>query len=168
MLTAVRHNESRQTGERLVGSDKKTAIVERFDLVVFDVMAPAFLPILHRQAVTSRIVLAWPDQERTAWILVDQQQLARFLTRHILKEPTAKNAMTRLIATLWPSQEKNSKTNAHSSLSTDRSTATKFHGIKPSCRVVKCSTLHQSGSESSSTSIRSPLTKLTSVLSRAV
>ncbi|KAL0126878.1 hypothetical protein PUN28_005320 [Cardiocondyla obscurior] len=60
------------------------------------------------------------------------------------------------------------KINAHSSLSTDRSTATKFHGIRPSCRVVKCSTLHQSGSESSRTSIRSPFMKLTSVLSRAI
>lgn len=56
----------------------------------------------------------------------------------------------------------------HSSLLTLLSSATKFHGINPSCRVVKWMTRHQSDSVSSSTSMRSPFTKLTSVSSLAV
>lgn len=172
-LTAVRHHESRQAGKRLIGGDEKAAVVERLNLVMFHMMTPTLLPVLHRQTVTPGIVLAGSHQEGTARILVDQEQRARLLARYILEEPTAKKerekenviiGMTRLSGTTGIG----GTGDAHSSLSIERSTATKFQGIRPSCRVVKCSTLHQSGSESSNTSIRSPFMKLTSVLSRAV
>lgn len=46
ILTAVCHDESRQTGERLVGGDKKAAIIERLDFIMFYMMTSSLLPIL--------------------------------------------------------------------------------------------------------------------------
>lgn len=77
----------------MIGGDEEAAIVERLNLVVFHMMTPSFLPIFNRQAVTPGIVLARPHQERTARILVDQQQLACLFARHIFEEPTVKSTI---------------------------------------------------------------------------
>ena len=71
VLTAVRHDEGGQRGECLVSSNEETAIVEGLDLVVFDVVAPALLPVLHWETVAAWVVLARPHQECAARILVD-------------------------------------------------------------------------------------------------
>lgn len=89
-LTRIRHNQRRQTRERLIGRNIKPSIIQGLDLVVLDVVAAALLPVLDAEAEAVRVVLRGTHQERASGVHVCQEQLVGLLPRHVGEEPAGR------------------------------------------------------------------------------
>lgn len=73
----------------MIGGDVEPSVIQRLDLVVFDMVPSALLPVLDTEAEAVRVVFCWPHEEGPSRVGLSKEEFVGLFAGHVRKEPAA-------------------------------------------------------------------------------